>query len=53
MREVGALKAAGVLLEGAWQLPGSSLEKRQSSVTPPGCSRVGTVCEQEARDLKM
>lgn len=51
---MGALRAAGVLLEGGLAaLQGSSLEERPGSVTPPGCSRVRTVCEQEARDLKM
>ena len=52
--EVGALRAAGVLLEGGLgPLQGSSLEEHPDSLTLPGFSRVRTVCEQEARDLKM
>lgn len=40
---MGALRTAGVLLEGGpGSSPGTSLEKRPGSVTPPGCSRVGT-----------
>ena len=52
--EVGALRATGVLLEGGLgALQGSSLEQRPGSLTLPDCSRVRTMCEQKARDLKM
>ena len=47
--EVGALRAAGVFLQGSLgALQGSRLEERPGSLMPPGYSRVRIVCEQEA-----